>query len=173
VAAVRYTARGWNGAAQSPVPDVRWALDQLADRFPDAPVALVGHSMGGRAAMYAADHPGVRAVLGLAPWIERGDPVAPLAGRRLLVIHGDGDRMTSPRRSADFARAAATVTAASGYICIRGERHAMLRRAGLWHELSTGWVLATMCGVPPVETVGDEAAKLLDKVLAGEATLVA
>ena len=54
VAQVRYRVRGWNGAERSPVPDTLWALDQLAARFPDVPVALVGHSMGGRAAMYAA-----------------------------------------------------------------------------------------------------------------------
>jgi pimeloyl-ACP methyl ester carboxylesterase len=173
VAGLRYAARGWNGATQSPVPDVRWALDQLADRFPDAPVALVGHSMGGRAAMYAAAHPGVRAVVGLAPWLERDDRVDPLTGRHLLVVHGDSDRITSPRRSAEFVQDAASVAASSGYISLRGEGHAMLRRARLWHELATGWVLATMADVPPVHTVGTEAATLLQRVLAGEATLVA
>ncbi|MBN9620076.1 MAG: alpha/beta hydrolase, partial [Actinobacteria bacterium] len=53
VARLRYRVRGWNGALRSPVDDVEWALDSLATRFPDAPVALVGHSMGGRAAVYA------------------------------------------------------------------------------------------------------------------------
>lgn len=173
VAGLRYAARGWNGTAQSPVPDVRWALDQLVERFPDAPVALVGHSMGGRAAVYAAAHPSVHAVLALAPWLERDDRVEPLTGRHLLVVHGDGDRITSPRRSAAFVQDAATVAASSGYISVRGEGHAMLRRARLWHELATGWVLATMADVPPVHTVGTEAATLLQRVLAGEATLVA
>ena len=45
---------GGTAPSASPVPDTLWALDQLAARFPDVPVALVGHSMGGRAAMYAA-----------------------------------------------------------------------------------------------------------------------
>ncbi len=82
VAQVRYRVRGWNGAERSPVADTSWALDELATRFPDVPVALVGHSMGGRAAIYAAGARRVRAVVGLAPWIEPGDPVAPLTGRR-------------------------------------------------------------------------------------------
>ena len=56
--------RGWNGAQRSPVADVEQALDELAARFPGVPIALVGHSMGGRAAMYAAGHEGVRAVVG-------------------------------------------------------------------------------------------------------------
>ncbi|MCW2658521.1 MAG: alpha/beta hydrolase, partial [Jatrophihabitans sp.] len=49
VARLRYAVRGWNGSAASPVADVRDALDQLAARFPGIPIALVGHSMGGRA----------------------------------------------------------------------------------------------------------------------------
>ncbi len=64
VAAPVRPARGWSwrrcatGCAagtvptRSPVADTLWALDQLTERFPDVPVALVGHSMGGRAAMY-------------------------------------------------------------------------------------------------------------------------
>src|SRR5579875_2390195 len=52
VARVRYTVRGWNGAQRSPVADVEQALDELTARFPDVPIALVGHSMGGRAAVY-------------------------------------------------------------------------------------------------------------------------
>src|SRR3954451_24592605 len=87
VARLRYGVRGWNGSAQSPVPDARWALDRLAARHPGLPVALVGHSMGGRVALTVAGLPEVRAVVALAPWVERGDPPDPLAGRLLLVAH--------------------------------------------------------------------------------------
>lgn len=172
VATLRYTVRGWNGSAESPVPDVRWALDELAERFPDVPAALVGHSMGGRAALYAAGHRSVHAVVGLAPWMEAGDPVAQLEGRRLLIAHGDLDRMTSPPESAAYARAARTVAASVSYLSIHRDRHAMLRRAGLWHDLSTGYVLAVMCDKPPGETVRSESANVLVKALAGEPSLV-
>ena len=171
VARLRYVARGWNGSAQAPVGDVRWGLARLGERFPDAPVALVGHSMGGRAALYTAGHEAVRAVVGLAPWLEPGDPVAPVAGRDLLIVHGDRDRITSPKRSAAYASAAQRVARSVSYISVRDEKHAMLHRAGLWHELTTGYVLATMCDRPPAETVSEATAKLLAQALAGAGTL--
>ena len=172
VAQVRYRVRGWNGADRSPVPDTLWALDRLTARFPDVPIALVGHSMGGRAAMYAAGHGAVRSVVGLAPWIEPGDAVAPLAGRRVLIAHGASDRMTDPRASASFARGAETVAATMTYVEVEGERHAMLRRASLWHELSTGFVLGTLLGKDPDGTVRGPVANVVAKALAGQSHLV-
>ena len=172
VAQVRYRVRGWNGAERSPVPDTLWALDRLTERFPDVPVALVGHSMGGRAAMYAAAHDAVRSVVGLAPWIEPGDPVAPLAGRRLLIAHGDNDRMTDPRASASFARSAERIAESVTYVRVEGERHAMLRRASLWHDLATGFVAATVLGHSPDGSANGDTAKVLAGVLAGQPELV-
>lgn len=172
VARLRYVQRGWNGAAQSPVADARWALAELQGRFPGVAVALVGHSMGGRTALYAADHPNVSVVIGLAPWIEPGDPVSQLAGRRILIAHGSLDRMTSPPASAAYARAAARVGAAVSYISVRGERHAMLRRARVWHELTSGFVLGALCGRAPDGTVEPEIANVLVQALAGQASLV-
>jgi predicted esterase len=171
VARLRYRARGWNGAAQAPVPDVEWALGRLTERFPQVPIALVGHSMGGRAALYVAGHQAVRAVVGLAPWLEPGDPVTQLAGRDVLLAHGDRDRTTSPKRSAAYAAAAAPHAASMSYVAIRGDGHAMLHRARLWHELTTGYVLAVLCDRSPTETVRDPAANLVMQALAGTGTL--
>lgn len=172
VARLRYLVRGWNGTSRSPVPDVEWALDRLAARFPNVPVGMVGHSMGGRAAVYAADHPSVRAIVGLAPWIETGDPYSQIEGRSLLVAHGALDRMTSPSASAAWTKRARTVAKSAGYVSIRHERHAMLRRAGLWHALTTSYVLAVLCGVPPGGTAHSPAANVVSKILAGQASLV-
>lgn len=171
VARLRYLARGWNGTAQSPVPDVRWALARLDERFPDAPIGLVGHSMGGRAALYAAGHHSVRAIVGLAPWLEPDDPVAQLAGRDVLLAHGNRDRTTSPKRSAAYAAAGAPGAASMSYVAIRGDGHAMLHRARLWHELSTAYVLAVLCGRPAAETVGEPAANIVTQALAGAGSL--
>ncbi|MFN2561436.1 MAG: alpha/beta hydrolase [Jatrophihabitans sp.] len=171
VARLRYVVRGWNGASRSPVPDVEWALDQLANRFPDVPTALVGHSMGGRAAIYAAAHPSVHAVVGLAPWIEAGDPYAQLAGRHLLVAHGDGDRITNGSASAAWTRRAATVAASASYVSVRGDGHAMLKRASLWHSLTTSYVLEKLCGTVP-DDAGSPAAAVMSQVLAGQTPLV-
>ena len=169
VARMRYLVRGWNGDAQAPVLDVRRVLDRLADWYPGVPVALVGHSMGGRAAVYAADHPSVQAVVGLAPWIEPADPFEAVAGRDVLVVHGNADRITSAKASAAWTRRAATVAASAAYVSVRREGHAMLRRAGLWHELTTRYVLARMLGLP---VSGGSTAALVGKVLAGEPSLV-
>ncbi len=172
VARMRYVVRGWNGAKHAPVGDVTWVLDRLAERYPDVPVALVGHSMGGRAAVYAAEHPSVSTVVGLAPWLEAGDPYRHVTGCNVLVAHGDRDRITSAAASAAWAHSAATVAASTAFVSVHGDAHAMLRRARLWHGLSTGFVLATMCGAAPEETVAGEPANVVSKVLAGQASFV-
>jgi alpha-beta hydrolase superfamily lysophospholipase len=172
VARLRYLVRGWNGAEQSPVGDVRWALDRVAERFPDVRVALVGHSMGGRAALHCAGQPAVRAVVALAPWLEPGDPDRQLAGRDVLIAHGALDRTTSPAASAAYAERAAPVAASVGYVAIRHERHAMLRRPRLWHELAAGFVLAVICGAAPSEVAAGPAAAVVTQVLAGQRHLV-
>lgn len=172
VAHLQYRVRGWNGSDRSPVPDTLWALDRLAERFTDVPIALVGHSMGGRAAIYAGGRQGVRSVVGLAPWIEADDPVRPLAGRRVLIAHGDRDRVTDPRASAAYARRAEQVAASVTYLRVAGERHAMLRRATVWHELATGFVVGTLLGRPPDRPVRSDTAKVVAEALAGQHELV-
>ena len=90
----RFTVRGWNGAAASPVGDLLALLDGIRTRD-GVPVMLVGHSMGARAALRAAAHPSVCAVAALAPWVPPGEPVTQLAGRR---VRGDGHAVRRRRR---------------------------------------------------------------------------
>ena len=97
VRSLRYRVRGWNGPQMSPVEDARWALDEIRAAYGAVPVALVGHSMGGRAAMRVAGASEVVSVVGLAPWLPAEDPVRQLAGRRVLIAHGALDFVTSPR----------------------------------------------------------------------------
>lgn len=172
VARLRYLVRGWNGGAQSPVADVQWGLKQLAERYPSVPVALVGHSMGGRAAIYSAAAPSVRAVVGLAPWIEPDDPVDAVAERDVLVVHGDRDRITNPVNSARWTERARAVAESAAYVSVSGERHAMLHRAKLWHSMAASYVLARLLDVPPAETANTAGANVIAKVLAGDASLV-
>jgi dienelactone hydrolase len=139
--AVRDRFRGWNAELASPVADVASALHQLRERHGDVPVVLVGHSMGGRAAMRVAGDASVVAVAALAPWLPDGEPVAQLAGRRILIAHGDADSVTSPRASGRFAERAATVASEVAFVTVRNDRHAMLRRAPAWHRLTTAFVL--------------------------------
>ena len=169
IARLRYRVRGWNGREQSPVVDARWALADLRARFPEQPMVLIGHSMGGRTALTIADEPRVRAVVALAPWVEPYERVEPIARRRLLVVHGDHDRITDPAASAAFAERARTVTDVS-YVNLHGAEHTMLRRARVWHELAAAFTAATVLGEAPTGTA--DVRNVVGRVLAGEASLV-
>ncbi|MGI8330550.1 alpha/beta hydrolase [Actinomadura scrupuli] len=145
-----YRYRGWNGAEASPVPDARWALDLIRQRHGDLPVALVGHSMGGRTALRIADDPLVRSVAALAPWLPEGEPTGAVAGRQVLIMHGTDDQTTDPGASLAYALHAPAARIAA--ISVRREGHAMLRRPGTWHRLTTGFVLGSLgCTAMPPE----------------------
>ena len=172
VARLRYRVRGWNGSDMSPVGDARWALDQLTTRFPNVPIGLVGHSMGGRAAMYVAGHDAVRSVVGLAPWIEPYDRADSLAGRRLLIAHGDHDRMTDPGAAAAFAERARPLAEHVTYVTVLDERHAMLRRARLWHGLAAGFTVGALLDRAFEGTADAAGANVVRKALAGQPSVV-
>jgi dienelactone hydrolase len=138
---VRYRVRGWNGKEASPLADVTSALDQVRERHGDVPIVLVGHSMGGRVAMRLAGEESVIAAIGLAPWLPDGEPVEQLAGRRILLAHGDRDSVTSPRATQRFAERAQPFAAQLDVVVVRGERHAMLLRSRTWHGLATAFTL--------------------------------
>jgi len=144
IARLRYRRRGWNGDAADPVADVRWALAELARRRPGLPVVLVGHSMGGRAAIAAAGDPQVVGLVALAPWIPRDDPVAQLAGRTVVVVHGTDDHRTSPENSARFVAGIAGVAREARWVPIPGGDHAMLRSARRWHRTTADAVAAML-----------------------------
>lgn len=141
VAMLRYRVRGWNGALMSPVADAEEALEDIRDRHGPVPVVLVGHSMGGRTAMRVAGDRSVVAAVGLAPWLPDGEPVAQLAGRRVLLAHGNLDRVTSARSTRRFADAARALGIGVDFVLVRGETHAMLLRSRAWHRLTNGFVL--------------------------------
>jgi alpha-beta hydrolase superfamily lysophospholipase len=138
---LRNSVRGWNGPDMTPLQDARWALGQIAEQHPGVPVFLVGHSMGGLTAVCAADHPQVEAVVALAPWLSPQTPVANLAGKKVLIVHGTTDRWTSPSQSLAFARRATPDTASMQYVALTGAGHFMLRKLRLWQTLATGFVI--------------------------------
>ncbi len=138
---LRYRYRGWNGTAADAARDARTALATIAARHPGVPVVLVGHSMGGRAALLTAGAPGVVAVCALAPWVLDGDPVDQLAGRTVLIAHGDRDRVTGPGASFAYAVRAKRVTDRTARFDVPGSGHGMLARAGDWHRLVHRFVL--------------------------------
>jgi pimeloyl-ACP methyl ester carboxylesterase len=143
VARPRFRLRGWNGPAASPVRDLDGWLDAIAARPVPVPAVLVGHSMGARAALRAGGHPAVVAVAGLAPWLTPAEPVAQLAGRRVLLAHGDRDHVTSAAQTWAYADRARAVTDVRT-VAVDGGDHAMLRRAGLWHALAADFALTAL-----------------------------
>ncbi|MBB2986050.1 alpha/beta fold hydrolase [Terracoccus luteus] len=163
------SSRGWD-AGHTPVDDVRWALDRAEERFGELPVCLVGHSLGGRAAILAAEHPSVRSVVALATWVYPQEGRLDLAGRRVLLVHGDADRVASPAASAAVARDLAR-TADVAYVTVTGGKHAMLGRHSVFDGLAAEWASATLPGRPPDITDGptdDEGPGIVARALAGE-----
>jgi alpha-beta hydrolase superfamily lysophospholipase len=154
---LRYRYRGWNAPANDAQRDAEWALSELAARYPGLPVVLVGHSMGGRAALGAAGAPNVVAVCALAPWLDGSDPVKQLAGRTVLIAHGDRERWTDPRASFDYAVRAKRVTDRIARFDVPGAGHFMLSRAGDWTSLVRRFVL----GVTGIEPEDPEIANAL------------
>ena len=140
VVRLKYRVRGWNAPAEDPVADARWAMDRVRRVVPDAPVALVGHSMGGRVALRLAGAPGVVAVAALAPWLEN-DAVQPRPGTQVLLMHGDRDRITDPRRTEVVAERLDQLGAVVRHVPVEGETHAMLRHPRRWHETVAEFVV--------------------------------
>lgn len=174
VVRVLNAGRNWNPADDSPLADLRWALNQVRDRFgPDVAIGLVGHSLGGSVALAGAGDPSVRTVVALAPWLSGRASPAPLAGRRALIVHGSADRITSPRRSAAFAHAAAPVAAQITFVEVAGGEHTMLRHLSTFDGLAAGFVTATMLGRTPVPAGSATVADLVRRALRGESPLTA
>ena len=148
VAQLRYRVRGWNDTGDDALADVAFALDTLDARYGGVPTVLVGHSMGGRAALRSAGHPTVRGVIALAPWLPGTEPVEQLAGRDLVVLHGTRDRTTSPRASARFVTRAAPLARRAVCLHVPWSGHGMLSRASTWHRLTAAFTAAIADDAP-------------------------
>ena len=129
--------RGWD-PSRTPVEDVRWALGELRERWGVLPVALVGHSLGGRAALLAGSAPAVRCVVALNPWVLAEDRTD-LRGRQVLVVHGDEDRIAPIARALALADRIARTTDVA-FEVVEGGKHAMLRHGGRFERRAAEFV---------------------------------
>lgn len=155
--------RGWD-TRHTPLRDVAWAIEEVGRRFgTDLPVSLVGHSLGGRAALLASGMPSVRSVVALAPWVYPNEGRIDASGRDVLIVHGDNDRVASPAHAAAFARDLAR-TARVGYLTVRGGSHSMLRHHHVFDAVAAEFVRATTGGEPSDNAWSDVVAQ----VMAGE-----
>lgn len=137
--------RGWD-ASHTPVDDAAWAVRQLTERHPGVPVALVGHSLGGRAALLAGSLPPVTTVVALNPWLQPTDD-ADLTGRRVLVVHGTEDRIASPQRArAVTDRLARRRGVDLTWHEVPGGKHAMLSHRGEFERTAARFVVEHLLG---------------------------
>lgn len=157
------STRGWD-TSHTPVDDVHWAIDQMHEGLTDRlPVGLVGHSLGGRAAILAGDRPEVRSVVALNPWIYPHDGQVDLSGRRVLIVHGTDDRIAPPSNSA-AAAGLLSRTAEVSYVRVERGKHAMLRRHRDFDKLAADFTAATLLE-------GSHPSRLVDRVLASDGPL--
>jgi pimeloyl-ACP methyl ester carboxylesterase len=149
---LRYRVRGWNAPARDALRDAEWALDELARIRPGAPVVLLGHSMGGRAALAGAGAANVTAVCALAPWLDGSDPVRQLDGRTVLIAHGDRERWTSPAESLAYAHRAQARGVRVCRFDVPGAGHFMLSHRDTWNAIVRRFVLG-VTGIEPLDPV--------------------
>ncbi|WP_082119342.1 alpha/beta hydrolase [Saccharothrix sp. ST-888] len=149
VGVVRYRHRGWNGERADAARDTTAALYDVSEELGLVPTVLIGHSMGGRAALRAAGHPCVTGVVALAPWCPMEDPYEHLKGCQLLTLHGDRDRTTDPADTLRFARRARAAGAEVAGYTVHGSGHTLLRRASDWHRATAG-LTGALLGLRPM-----------------------
>lgn len=143
------SARGWD-TDHPPVDDVAWAMRRLRQRYGGLPTVLVGHSLGGRAALLAGRESDVRGVVALNPWLHADDTVD-LSGRRVLIVHGSEDRIARPDHAAAVAERIARSTDVE-LVTVPGGRHAMLRHAKTFELAAAGFTTDTLLGDPETST---------------------
>jgi predicted esterase len=106
----------------------------------------------------AGDHPAVRCVVALNPWVYP-DEQADLAGRRVLFVHGGHDRVASPSRAEALARRLSAHSDV-GFISIPDGKHAMLSHGRDFDGYAAQFTAAVLLDSPATGPVG--------RVLAGE-----
>ena len=140
------SARGWD-AERTPVADVQWALGLVRERFGDLPVGLVGHSLGGRAALLAGNEPSVRSVVALNPWVYATDsPSWPVAGCSSCTAPRTGSP-TRPGREAVVHRMARSTDVE--YVEVAGGKHAMLHHGAEFERAAAEFITETLLDTRP------------------------
>ena len=135
---------GWLARAVAPRLHEAQAGVWLARYHGEVPVALLGHSMGARVAVHAADDPSVRGVVGLAPWWSAQDPVRTLTGLSLRAAHGRRDRITSFRETTAYVARAEAVADSVALRDMGPLGHYMISGADRWHDVAAESVLEVL-----------------------------
>ncbi len=107
-------------------------------------------------ALHLAGAAGVAGAVGLAPWAERGDPVADLAGVPLAIVHGTRDRIIPQPSTRPWLSRAADAGAVISTTLIDGGGHAMLRYWRRWHRLAAAGVRMVLSSTGSAARGSDE-----------------
>ncbi|QDY81200.1 alpha/beta hydrolase [Streptomyces qinzhouensis] len=162
---VRYGCRGWNGARAGLASDAVWAADEVVRRYGDVPVCLVGHGLGGRAALRAAGHSAVSSVLAMAPWLPGSgagelsesvpEPVKQLVGRRVMIVHGTNDERSCPDLSYRLAERAKKVNRDICRFEVHTDGHALRQHHAEVLALAVDFVIGSLFPQPYSRPVAD------------------
>lgn len=143
VALLRHAVRGWNAAAESPVLDAQWALNRLAATYPGLPVALLGHSLGGRVAFALVHRPEVRSLVALAPWMSDAYDAHDFLGTPTLIVHGTADTITDADASQDLVRRIQGLGGDARFESVPGS-HPLMWRFGHIHSMAAHFLTETL-----------------------------
>ena len=132
------------GIGRDPLSNVCWALAEVRERFPDRPIALLGHSLGATVALSAAAEADVRGVIALAPWLSGSETASRLTGTPTLIVHGDQDRVSNPAAAQRLAADARRRGAPTSYVAVRGGEHTMLRHMRTFDLLAAHYARAVL-----------------------------
>ncbi|MFI8854650.1 alpha/beta hydrolase [Streptomyces sp. 891-h] len=162
----RHGGRGGNGsgavsrAAAECAADALSAVEEVARRYGDVPVCLVGTDIGALAALRTAGHEAVASVAALGPLlcepaegagtvpVDGGDeePVQQLRGRHVLIVHGTNDTRCEPELSFRLAERAKKVNAQVCRFEVHTDGHGLRGYAAEVAALTQDFVLGTLCG---------------------------
>lgn len=142
-ALLRLAVRGWNDPEKPAVEDARWAMGELRRRYPGVPIAIAGHSMGGRVALDLAAVEHLAAVVALAPWAADAYDASLFDGIPVLGIHGRHDTVTDPAATKGLVERIEKAGGDAEFVSMPGW-HAMLLRAPRWHALTSTFLIDRM-----------------------------
>jgi len=129
---VRYRIKSWR-RLELCAEDGRAAVDAAVEAGAER-IALLAFSMGGSVAVGNAGTPAVEAVVGINPWLPPQLDLAPLAGKRLAIVHGSMDAPfpgipgVKPSMSAEAAERARALGVEVERAVVRGFHAVALRR---------------------------------------------
>lgn len=138
---LRHPDRDWREVYRGAHADTARLLQRLERERPELPIALVGHSNGGRVALRLASDHRVSAVVALAPWITPYDRIAPRREVPILMMHGERDTITSPELTRKTALSLQERGFPVEHETVRGDNHALLTRAAYWHRRTADFLV--------------------------------